>query len=112
MFPAHLLHMVPKYPGMRKNHDLVEKGLIKYDYFLIIARMEPENNIEMVLDGFSASNSDKKMIISRESQQINSAYIFKTNFAKITRIIFLGAIYDKAKLHSLKAFSSLVFSRS
>ena len=29
----------------------------------MIARMEPENNIDMILDGFSESNSDNKCVV-------------------------------------------------
>jgi glycosyltransferase involved in cell wall biosynthesis len=95
-------------PGNAEEYDLVEKGLTKFDYFLVIARMEPENNIEMVLDGFSASNSSKKMIIVGNPTNQFGTYL-QNKFRDDKRIIFLGAIYDKAKLHSLKAFSELYF---
>jgi glycosyltransferase involved in cell wall biosynthesis len=95
-------------PGNAEEFDLEEKGLTKFNYFLIIARMEPENNVEMVLDGFSASNSVKKMIIIGNPTNQFGIYL-QNKFRNDKRIIFLGAIYDKAKLHSLKAFSSLYF---
>jgi glycosyltransferase involved in cell wall biosynthesis len=37
---------------------------LKEDYFLLMARMEPENNIETILDGFNKSNSIKKSNLS------------------------------------------------
>jgi glycosyltransferase involved in cell wall biosynthesis len=95
-------------PGKASEADLEEKGLTKYDYFLIIARMEPENNIEMMLDGFSTSNSEKKMIIIGNPTNQFGTFL-QNKFRDDRRIIFLGALYDKAKLHSLKAFSSLYF---
>jgi glycosyltransferase involved in cell wall biosynthesis len=95
-------------PDKARETDLDEKGLLKYDYFLIIARMEPENNIEMVLDGFSSSISEKKMIIVGNPTNHFGIYL-KNKFRNDARIIFAGALYDKAKLHSLKAFSSLYF---
>ncbi len=95
-------------PGEADERDLVEKSLSKYNYFLIIARMEPENNIEMVLDGFSSSNSTKKMIIIGNPANQFGTYL-QNKFRNDQRIIFLGAIYDKSKLHSLKAFSALYF---
>jgi glycosyltransferase involved in cell wall biosynthesis len=95
-------------PGKARESDLAEKGLLKYRYFLIIARMEPENNIEMVLDGFSSSNSDKKMIIVGNPTNHFGIYL-QNKFKNDPRIIFVGALYDKEKLHSLKAFSSLYF---
>lgn len=95
-------------PGKALESDLEERGLKKYNYFLIIARMEPENNIEMILDGFSASKSDKKMIIIGNPTNQFGTYL-QNKFRKDKRITFLGAIYDKTKLHSLKAFSVLYF---
>jgi glycosyltransferase involved in cell wall biosynthesis len=95
-------------PGKARESDLEEKGLMKYHYFLVIARMEPENNIEMVLDGFSSSNSDKKMIIVGNPTNQFGTYL-QNKFRNDPRIIFVGALYDKAKLHSLKAYSSLYF---
>jgi len=38
-------------------------NLIPGNYYLLVARMEPENNIETILDGFVASKSDKKFIV-------------------------------------------------
>ena len=95
-------------PGKAEEFDLEEKGLTKYNYFLIIARMEPENNIEMMLDGFSASNSEKKMIVIGNPTNKYGTYL-QSKFRNDKRIVFLGAIYDKAKLHSLKTFSALYF---
>ena len=36
------------------------KEALKEDYFLLMARMEPENNIETILEGFNKSNSNRK----------------------------------------------------
>jgi glycosyltransferase involved in cell wall biosynthesis len=95
-------------PGIAKESDLEEKGIKKFQYFLVIARMEPENNIEMVLDGFSTSNSDKKMIVVGNATNHFGIYL-QNKFRNDARVIFVGALYDKDKLHSLKAFSSLYF---
>ena len=95
-------------PGQAQMSDLEEKGLTPFHYFLIIARMEPENNIEMMLDGFSASRSDKKMIlIGNPTNQLR--HLSAKQIPDRQKNYFLGAIYDKPKLHSLKAFSSLYF---
>ncbi len=95
-------------PGIAEESHLGENGLIKYEYFLIIARMEPENNIEMILDGFATSNTMKKMVIVGNPANQFGIYLQK-KFRDDERIVFFGPLYDKAKLHSLKAFSSLYF---
>ncbi|HVY75137.1 MAG TPA: DUF1972 domain-containing protein [Puia sp.] len=95
-------------PGKPEEDDLLEKGLTPFNYCLIIARMEPENNIEMMLDGFAASRTDKKLVIIGNPNNHHGLYL-QDKFKNDKRIVFLGAIYDKAKLHSLKAFCALYF---
>jgi glycosyltransferase involved in cell wall biosynthesis len=95
-------------PGTADETVLIEKGLTRYNYFLIIARMEPENNIEMVLDGFSESHSDKKMIIIGNPGNRFGIYL-QNKFRNDPRIIFIGPVYDKIKLNALKAYCALYF---
>src|SRR5687767_9309771 len=42
---------------------LKKMGLTPFKYFLLIARMEPENNIEMVIQGYIRSGHDHPLII-------------------------------------------------
>jgi glycosyltransferase involved in cell wall biosynthesis len=78
------------------------------NYCLLIARMEPENNIETILNGFLASASDKKFIVVGNT---NNQYgkNLRNKFGTATSIRFIGALYDQSKLHSLRAFSSIYF---
>ncbi|WP_432326491.1 DUF1972 domain-containing protein [Mucilaginibacter sp. P25] len=43
----------------REQFDKSE--VLKEDYFLLMARMEPENNIETILEGFNNSSSKKAL---------------------------------------------------
>jgi len=95
-------------PGTPDESHLTVRGLAKFNYFLIIARMEPENNIEMVLDGFASSNSNKKMIVVGNATNHFGIHL-QNKYRDDPRIQFLGAIYDKDQLHCLKAFTSLYF---
>lgn len=88
---------------------LTEFGTSKYEYFLIIARMEPENNIETILDGFTASASTKKMLVIGKVTQKFGKYL-TSKFGRDKRIIFIGPLYnDPAKLHTLRTYSHLYF---
>ncbi|MBS1933465.1 MAG: glycosyltransferase, partial [Bacteroidetes bacterium] len=82
--------------------------MIKEEYYLIIARMEPENNIRMILEGFSKSNSKKKFLVVGNTTNSYGKQLVQ-EFKKDTRIRFAGAIYDEEELHSLCYFSSLYF---
>lgn len=78
------------------------------EYYLLIARMEPENNIEMILDGYIASGSGDKFLVigntkNNYGQQLMQKYITSS------AIHFAGAIFDQHKLDSLRAFCKLYF---
>ncbi len=88
--------------------DLTAFNIKKDNYFMLMARMEPENNIEMILDGFSASGTDKKfVVVGNASNSFGKRMVRK--FSGDKRILFAGPIYEGATLHSLKAFCSLYF---
>jgi len=87
---------------------LSEFGVSPDNYFLLIARMEPENNVEMILEGFCMSNSGKKfLVIGNTVNQYGRRLVHK--FRHNDRIIFTGGIFDSGKLHDLKSASCLYF---
>lgn len=78
------------------------------NYFMLMARMERENNIEMILDGFHNSSSDKKfLVIGNTANRFGKRLLRK--FGKDKRIQFAGAIYDAPALHTLKYFCQVYF---
>jgi glycosyltransferase involved in cell wall biosynthesis len=83
-------------------------GVAPGGYYMIMARMEPENNIETVLDGFSTSNSTKKMLVVGSTANNFGNYLEK-KFKTDTRFVFTGAIYDAPKIHTMKIFSAYYF---
>ena len=87
---------------------LREYNLSKNQYFLLMARMEPENNIEMILDGYCQSASkDKFVVIGNTGNRFGTHLIEK--YKKERRIIFLGAIFDECKVQTLTTFCKLYF---
>lgn len=87
---------------------LGEYGVTPGNYLLLMARMEEENNIETILDGFRASRTDKKILIIGNISNRFGRYL-KQKFGTDERIIFTGAIFEKEKVHSLKFFSWIYF---
>lgn len=91
------------------DHSICEKyQLEKDEYLLLIARMEPENNIELILSGFHQSHSGKKMVVVGDIRNKYGQYI-SHRFKKDKRIIFTGPVFDIQQLHSLRSFASLYF---
>ena len=87
---------------------LEEYGLKKYDYFLLMARMEPENNIEMILDGYCLAKTDKKfVVIGNTGNGFGKQLVAK--YKNNRHIIFRGAIFDEEKVQTLTACCSLYF---
>jgi glycosyltransferase involved in cell wall biosynthesis len=87
---------------------LKEFGVSKEDYFLLIARIEPENNIETILNGFYNTDSKKKfLVIGTPKGRYGHRLVH--NFRNDSRIQFIGPVYDSQKLHTLKILSSLYF---
>lgn len=78
------------------------------DYYLLIARMEPENNIEVILDGYVASGSDKPFLLVGNTTT-KFARRLQSKFADHPRIRFLGGIYDYEVLSALRWHADLYF---
>ena len=78
-----------------ENYELTKNG-----YYLVVARFVPENNLEMIIDGFVKSNTSKKLVLVGKSEE--SRYMKKLETRKDPRIIFAGTVYDQKKLQSLR----------
>ncbi|HTE00457.1 MAG TPA: DUF1972 domain-containing protein [Mucilaginibacter sp.] len=81
---------------------------LKEDYFLLMARMEPENNIETILEGFNNSNSPKNFKVLGDTSNRFGKFITH-KFKNDERIQFKGSIFDTAKVRALQNNSYLYF---
>jgi glycosyltransferase involved in cell wall biosynthesis len=78
------------------------------NYYLVMARMEAENNIGTILDGFSASTTNRKiLVVGNTSNKFGSR--LKARFSRDSRIVFIGGIYEQHTIHALKFFSRMYF---
>jgi glycosyltransferase involved in cell wall biosynthesis len=90
----------------REQFDRSE--VLKEDYFLLMARMEPENNIETILEGFNQSSSARNFKVLGDTGNRFGKYITH-KFKNDDRIQFKGSIFDNAKVRSLQNNSYLYF---
>lgn len=79
-----------------------------FSYNMLMARMEPENNIEMILDGYASSITEKCFIVIGNTENSYGSYI-KEKFAGNDKIRFFGAIYNLTDINNLRYFSNLYF---
>jgi len=70
--------------------------------------MEPENNIETILEGFNASNSKRSFKVLGDTSNRFGKFI-TNRFKNDERIQFQGAIFDNTKVRSLQNNSYLYF---
>lgn len=92
------------------NEKIPEKyGLYPSEYHMLIARMEPENNIENIIKGIIKSDNDKSLIlIGNHSSTRYGNYLYDT-YKNENKIQFLGSVYDQNDLDNLRYFSDLYF---
>jgi len=82
--------------------------LTPYQYNLLIARLEPENSIEIILDGVSKANNTLPFLVIGNHNTKYGKYL-KNRYKGKSNITFLGGIYDQNKLNNLRHYSKLYF---
>jgi glycosyltransferase involved in cell wall biosynthesis len=91
-----------------KELVLKEYGITKYNYDLLIARLEPENSIEMILDGVCMAAVDRSFLVIGKHETKFGEYL-KDKYKDFPAIKFLGGVYDMKKLDSIRYFSNVYF---
>ncbi len=76
-------------------------------FFLVIARMQPDNHIEEIIIGVIKSESEKPLVIVGNDKDAFSRHLKKKYSSD--KIIFAGSIFEKEKLDELRKHSLLYF---
>lgn len=91
------------------NKDaLATYNLKEHQYSMLIARMEPENNIEIILDGYVKSNLNTPFLVVGKTENKFGKYL-EEKYKSIKNIQFLGGIFDIEVLNNLRLYSGLYF---
>ncbi len=80
---------------------LSEYDLQPYEYYLVVCRLEPENHVLEILQGFAASRSSCRLLVIG-NHMADTAYDKKLHLVQDERIMFGGVLYDHEKLSSLR----------
>lgn len=67
-------------------------GIEKGDYYLVLARLIPDNNIDLIIEGFKKANTRKKLVIVGPLNR--NSYVRRLLREKTDRILFIGGIYQ------------------
>ena len=92
--------------GATNNNGTVIKP--EKSYYLLMARMEKENNIEMILDGFQTSSVPEEFIVIGDTSNKYGQYLVK-KYSGDTRIKFKGGIFDRDMVDEIVAGCHLYF---
>jgi glycosyltransferase involved in cell wall biosynthesis len=78
-----------------------------WQYYLTVSRLEPENNIQTLIDGYLiAQPKDPLVIVGNVTTRLGKRL---KNKYDAQRINFVGGIYDKSVLNNLRYFSKIYF---
>jgi glycosyltransferase involved in cell wall biosynthesis len=90
-------------PRIGKDSDrLAEVGLAAGEYYLVVARFEPENHVDLIVDGYVRSGATKPLVVVG-SAPYSDAYTRDVKALADDRVRFLGAVWDQDLLDQLYA---------
>ncbi len=117
-------HLLTRYPRVRKikviaygakivenpaeSDILSELNLQSESYYLVVCRLEPENHVQEIVDGFLLSKSDFPLIVVGDIEA-SSSYVAQLREIRSPRVQFIGTIFDQNKLEFLRWHSRAYF---
>lgn len=87
---------------------LAEYDVEKENFNMIMARFEPENNLDMVLTGVAEGNDTTPILVVGKHETKYGAYL-KEKFKNHPNIRFIGGLYNIDHLNSLRYYSKIYF---
>lgn len=88
------------------NRSAIDKySLMPNDYYLVVARLEPENNVLEIVEGFLATGSVRSLIVVgglKDTVYVNRIRDVASRSGGRVRLI--GAIYDQTELDAMRFF--------
>jgi glycosyltransferase involved in cell wall biosynthesis len=89
--------------------EILEKYHVKpFSFFMIIARLEPENNIEKILQGYIESKSDLPFIVIGGLSTKHAKDLVR--YQQLNKNLrFVGGVYDIEELNTLRRYCAIYF---
>jgi glycosyltransferase involved in cell wall biosynthesis len=83
------------------NPQVLEHYKVQHNsYFLVVSRLEPENNVHLIIDGYLKSNTALPLLIV--GNVTNTSYVQQLSKIQRPNIHFIGGVYDRAALDALR----------
>ncbi|SMC00625.1 Protein of unknown function DUF1972 [Hymenobacter roseosalivarius DSM 11622] len=87
---------------------LATYSLAPYSYDMLIARLEPENSIEVILDGVVQAGVGRPFLVVGKHESQYGEYL-KNKFKGAANIRFAGGIYNINTVNNIRYYSNLYF---
>jgi rhamnosyltransferase len=96
-----------EWSGKNRKTDLwfQSNNIVKKEYYLIVGRFVPENNIELIINEYFESCSEKNLVFITNTKYELAYYNKlnkKFNLDKNKKILFPGTVYDKDMLKIIR----------
>ena len=96
------------YPCISNKKELIKEfNVLPNNYYLIVARLEPENNIHVILKGYYQSKTKIPLVVV--GNLLNNNYVQNLLKYKSDNIKFVNGIYNKDKLLALRSYCKAYF---
>ena len=80
----------------------------QYAYNMLIARLEPENNVDTILAGVSQTQTNLPFLVIGKHTTKYGEFL-RAKYAAFNNIRFIGGIYDITALNNLRYYSNIYF---
>lgn len=84
------------------QEELANYGLRRYEYVFKVARIEPENKIDIILEAFSRLPSYKLVLVGNWNKSDYGRYIRK-RYSSYCNLVLLDPIYESKKINLLRS---------
>ena len=84
-----------------EESHLKDWDVLPQKYYLVVCRLEPENHVREIIDGFVASNSPHTLLIFGD-QKTGTPYVNELLEIIDDRIKFAGTVFNREKLQSIR----------
>jgi lipopolysaccharide/colanic/teichoic acid biosynthesis glycosyltransferase/glycosyltransferase involved in cell wall biosynthesis len=96
-------------PALTPERQILNEWKLNPDgYYLIVCRLEPENNVFEILEGFERANSSLPLVVLGNVENPN-AYVRKLLEFGSDRIRFVGTLFDRERLNALRYYARAYF---
>lgn len=86
---------VPTRPALLADYNLTPKS-----YFLVVCRIEPENNVDLIVRAFRSVRTDKRLVVVG-GVNYASRYFDQLRATDDSRVTFTGPVYEEGHVDTL-----------